>query len=364
MARQTNIIKGYIPQLDGIRGLAIILVISFHYFRNIPLFSFGWSGVDLFFVLSGYLITSRLITLQEQKNSLKKFYINRALRILPLYYCTLILFYTGFTLLVKKTNLHLFDFYYKNWASFALFFQNWSLIYSNAPKETVLNHFWSLAVEEQFYIIWPFFLLNFWQKKFFFKLVFGIILLIIITRTFLYIQYPGIPDYKYFFCNTFCRMDAFFIGGCLFLFQKNHTTKAFKLYYYTALLLIVSGIYFTGNANANNPFVSTIGFTLIAIVFAGIIYAARTRSSKALSIIFNYRWLIFTGKISYGLYVFHWIVLTVLEPRIEKLLTTSAHVNSHTANGISLFTCLVITYGISVISYFYFELYFLQRKMR
>ena len=126
MTSETNIIKGYIPQLDGIRGLAIILVISFHYLGNIPLFSFGWCGVDLFFVLSGYLITSRLIVLQQQKNHLVKFYTNRALRILPLYYLTLIIFYIGFNLFVKKEHFYLFDFYNHNWASFVLFFQNWS----------------------------------------------------------------------------------------------------------------------------------------------------------------------------------------------------------------------------------------------
>ena len=159
-------------------------------------------------------------------------------------------------------------------------------------------------------------------------------------------------------------MDAFLIGGCLFLFQKNNTAKRFTLFYLAILLIIISGIYFTGNAKGNNPFLSTIGFTLIAIVFAGLIQAASSNSSKFLSIIFNYGWLKFTGKISYGLYIFHWIVLRALEPRLEKWLTESTYVNSVTANGISLFICLLISYTISVISYFYFELYFLKRKVR
>lgn len=72
MTTQLKFTGKYIPELDGIRGLAIILVITFHYWGYIPIFSFGWSGVDLFFVLSGYLITSRLIDLQQQQNSLKK----------------------------------------------------------------------------------------------------------------------------------------------------------------------------------------------------------------------------------------------------------------------------------------------------
>ena len=127
--------------------------------------------------------------------------------------------------------------------------------------------------------------------------------------------------------------------------------------------MIISGIYFTGNANGSNPFLSTIGFTLIAIAFAGLIHAASSNSSKFLSVIFNYRWLKFTGKISYGLYIFHWIVLRALEPRLERWLI-QFNLNSQTAYGLSLLICLVISYIISVISYFYFELYFLKRKVR
>lgn len=363
MNGKTSVNKEYIPQLDGIRGLAIILVISFHYLGYIPLFSFGWCGVDLFFVLSGYLITSRLIILQEQKNHLIKFYKNRALRILPLYYLSLILFYAAFNLLVKKENLYLFDFYNHNWISFALFFQNWTLTSSGGIQENFLEHFWSLAVEEQFYLVWPFFLYKFWRKKYFYKLAFIIIVLIIITRTFLYIQYSAWPDYRHYFYNTFCRMDAFLIGGCLYLFQKKNNATRFTWYYFAAFLIVVLGIYFTGNASHVNPFTSTIGYTLIAISFAGLIYAASSNSSKLLSVIFNYRWLKFTGKISYGLYIFHWIILKALEIRLELWLL-QFNFSGHTAHRLSLLICVVISYLISVISYFYFELYFLKRKVR
>jgi peptidoglycan/LPS O-acetylase OafA/YrhL len=367
MTSQKNITPGYIPQLDGIRGLAIILVVSFHYLGFIPIFSFGWCGVDLFFVLSGYLITSRLIVLQQQKNHLLKFYKNRALRIMPLYYLTLILFYAGIHLLVKKENLHFFDFYNYNFLSFFLFFQNWSItysIYAHAPREIFLDHFWSLAIEEQFYLVWPFFLYKFWQKKFFLKLVFCLVVLIIIARTIIYIQYPEKSDYNYYYNNTFCRMDAFLIGGCLLILQHTRKDKQLIPYFFAVLLIIILGIYFTGNASISNPFISTIGYTLIALFFAGLIYAATSKSSKFLSTIFNYPWLRFTGKISYGLYIFHWLVLRILEPRFEKLLTKSAYLNSQTANGVALFICLVVSYVLSVLSYFYFESYFLKLKNR
>jgi peptidoglycan/LPS O-acetylase OafA/YrhL len=363
MGSQTTVIKKHIPQLDGIRGLAIILVVSYHYSGNYPVFSFGWCGVDLFFVLSGYLITSRLIDLEKQKNPLLKFYTNRALRILPLYYLTLIIFYAGFNLLVRKENMYLFDFYKHNWAGFVLFFQNWSIIHYDGVKENYLNHFWSLAIEEQFYLIWPFFLYQFAQKKFFYKLIFIIILLILLTRTFLYIQYPGIDNFKYFFCNTFCRMDSFLTGGCLFLFQKSNKAKQFARFGLAAFFIIIAGIYFTGNSNVSNPFISTIGFSLIAIAFAGLIHAASNNSSGIISVLFNYRWLRFTGKISYGLYIFHWIVLIALESRLEQGLSQFTSFNNRLAHGLSLLICLTISYSISVISYFYFEMYFLKRKV-
>lgn len=363
MSSQPTVIKRYIPQLDGVRGLAILLVISFHYFGYMPLFSFGWCGVDLFFVLSGYLITSRLIASQKEKNHLKKFYINRALRILPLYYLTLILFYAGFNFLVKKENFYLFDFYNYNWAGFAFFFQNWTLIFYHGVKENFLDHFWSLAIEEQFYLVWPFFLYLFWQKRWFYKMIFIIVVLIITTRTFIYMHYPDWSEYRYYYYHTFCRMDAFLIGGCLLLFQKNDKAKQFTPYYFIALLAIIAGIYFTGNASISNPFISTIGYTLIAITFAGLIYVASNDSSRLISTVFNYRWLKFTGKISYGLYIFHWIILKALEVRLEKRLTKLEYVNSQGAHLLSLFICLVITLGVSVISYFYFELYFLKRKV-
>lgn len=351
-------IKEHIYELDGVRGLAIILVISFHYLGNIPLFSFGWSGVDLFFVLSGYLITARLTALQKRENYLVQFYKNRALRILPVYYLTLILFYTGFNVLVKKENFHLFQFYNHNWVSFVLFFQNWTFIYYGGIKEGFLDHFWSLAVEEQFYLVWPFFLQLFLRKKYFYRLVAAILLIIIAIRTSIYIKYPEWTDYAHYYDNSFCRMDAFLIGGCLFVFQNNNKAQLYTGYYVGAALAVITGIYLTGNAKFANPFISTVGYTLIAIAFAGLIYAAGIRRSKYFSVFFTQKWLRFTGKISYGLYIFHWIVLKALELRLEKWLQKIIPWNEQAAHFLSLVICLSVSYIISTISYYYFEMYF------
>ncbi len=361
---RSNITKQYIPQLDGLRGLAIILVVTFHYFGNYAAFSFGWSGVDLFFVLSGYLITSRLIALQQKKSPLKKFYINRALRILPIYYLVLAVFYLSFNLLVKKENFHLFTFYNRNWASFVFFVQNWSMIFSSGVKENFLDHFWSLAVEEQFYLLWPWFLYFFWQKKYFAKLILVIIALIIIYRSLIFFYYPAWQDYRHYFYNTFCRMDGFLIGSVLFIRHKKDEQSINTNCYFAAFLCIIAGIFFTRSASGiSNPFFDTMGFTIIAIFFAGLIDVIINNSSKVALSIFNWRWLKFTGKISYGFYIFHWLILIAFQQRFVNWFTQKANFTNTTATIVSAFICISMSYLISVISYRYYESYLLRKKL-
>ncbi len=354
----------YIPQLDGIRGLAIILVITFHYWGNYSVFSFGWSGVDLFFVLSGYLITSRLIDTQKHEHALRNFYFNRALRILPVYYATLILFYIAFNFFVKSSDFFAFKFYNQHWPGFTFFFQNWILTYSEGTRGNFLEHFWSLAIEEQFYILWPFFLFAFWQKKYFYKLILILLLAIILMRTFVFFQYPERADYRHYFYNTFFRMDGFIIGGCLFLFQRAKRTSYITSISLVSLILLAGGILFFKSADLANPVIGTIGYTLIALMFAGLIYKSCNQSSEFLSTVFNYKWIKFTGKISYGLYIYHWLVLQILVTKIKTLLIKSDYLSNSFAQFLSLVICLAISFIISTLSYYFFELYFLKHKIR
>ena len=153
-----------IQALDGIRWLAIILVMFHHFEPLIPpsdlliksvkfAFSFGWVGVDLFFALSGFLITGILLDTRQAKNYFGAFYARRILRIFPLYYfvLTVILIAASFmhprplgVPLVADQKL-----YY-------LYLTNWLALWKGQWGPNVLGHFWSLAVEEQFYLIWPF----------------------------------------------------------------------------------------------------------------------------------------------------------------------------------------------------------------
>jgi len=153
----------HIPALDGVRGLAILLVIAFHArvvfttTNEIPYLGFralglGWSGVDLFFVLSGFLITGILLDSRGSPRYFRVFYLRRALRIFPLYfaYLFLILIVARFLLLAytgsdlwNSTNPWWYFTYLLNWKS------------DQGYNDLVLGHLWSLAIEEQFYLVWP-----------------------------------------------------------------------------------------------------------------------------------------------------------------------------------------------------------------
>ncbi len=229
------------------------------------------------------------------------------------------------------------------------------------PAEDHLLHFWSLAVEEQFYLIWPVFLYFFLNKKIFLKIILLLVPVIIIVRSILYINHPAVEEYQYYFYNTFCRMDGFIIGGYLFLLQQKKVLTHFQNYFFIPLLLIIIGIYFT-NTKQVNPFISTIGYSLLALFFAGLINVIIINPASFLSKIFKIRWIKYLGRISYGLYIYHWLVLRILQPKFMVWLDTVLFNKHEMIYWLSLIMCLVISIAISTVSYFYFEVAFLRLK--
>ena len=354
--------KNKIPSLDGLRGLAIILVITFHYFGRFSLFSLGWSGVDLFFVLSGYLITMRLMENRDKPDRFLRFYRNRALRIMPLYYLALAVFFITLVFFVSAKNLYRFDFYKENWAGFLLFFQNWTLIFEKPPVEVHLQHFWSLAIEEQFYLLWPFLVYSFSLRTGFYKMIWFVIAGVVVLRCTLY--FFIVQDTPIFFYNTFCRMDSFLTGAVIYLMPKRGTYKPLllNLLLITSLVLLITGLVITGNSSHTSPFFKTVGYTILAFIFGGILFKIVERPSSIFSRIFNLRFLRHAGKISYGLYIIHWPVLQIAGFRIQSFLHVNYSLTKTTTMIASAFCCLLITYGLSVLSFKYFETFFLRFK--
>ena len=352
--------QNYIPALDGIRGIAILLVVTYHYLGFIKLFSLGWAGVDLFFVLSGYLITSRLVATRDKPKYFRNFYFNRILRIFPVYFLALAIFYLAITIYVSKSEVHYFDFYFKNWWAFVFFIQNWVYIIFGFSPENHLQHFWSLAIEEQFYLFWPLVLYFILSSKRLISIGWISILFVICLRILIYNSNPDNP--LSYFCNTFCRMDSFIIGGLLFIYRLKNNKRIPILLHLVILGALVLGILFT-NTSSSNLFFGTIGYTVIAFQFAGLIDLAITRRLWGLTILCENTLIRFVGKISYGLYIFHWPVLVILHSRLRDLFQNYKSLEN-LANPLSLILCFIISIGVSIISYFYFERYFLRLKKK
>jgi peptidoglycan/LPS O-acetylase OafA/YrhL len=353
-----------IPSLDGLRGIAILLVIAYHYFGFIGIFSLGWSGVDLFFVLSGFLITGKLLDTADNKDYFPHFFRNRILRIFPLYYLTLILFFSAVFLIATKEHWEALRFYREHWLSFFTFTQNWSLIFFGSPGDKYLTHFWSLAAEEQFYIVWPFVIYFIRNKKKLFTILLTCIPLIIVVRSYIYIQYPSHAEAPHYYCNSFCRMDSFIFGALISIAGRTGlriTLKIVRILFLTSLVLIGIGILASGSAGLSNPFFATIGYSLIGIFYAFLLYIS-IQPKTFLSKLFTAPFLRFCGKISYGLYIFHVPVRLILGSRLYNWMQAIFPRNPTLVLFISLSFCLLMTFVISIISFNYFESYFLRLK--
>src|SRR5581483_10365332 len=272
-----------IPALDGIRGLAIVIVMLHHFQPLIPasnsaitivkgFFSFGWMGVDLFFVLSGFLISGILLDTRESGNYFKAFYARRILRIFPLYYTVLTL------VLVRASFIHprpnsvpvVADekLYY-------LYLVNWLTLWNGPWRANFLGHFWSLAVEEQFYLLWPLCVWLFVRRKLT-RLAVIVSMLSLAVRV-AWVAYAG-PG-QAIVMATVTRMDSLLCGALsAIVFRDVNVLRVLRKYLpWTALTSLlcfaILGAWFraTHGLGGELRFVETIGYSLLAFGFATLV---------------------------------------------------------------------------------------------
>lgn len=360
----------HFPQLDGLRGIAILMVMCFHYFPHLPLCNFGWTGVDLFFVLSGFLITSRLLPYIDDSKLLLKFYRNRFLRIVPLYFGFLIVFFTGWFLLSSKATLHSFKFYEDHWWQFFLFIQNWTFIFEYVTITTHLSHLWSICVEEQFYLVFPLFITMIKEKRKLLNLGLVLILLVLLTRLIYYYYFFQDSEYQKIYWNTFFRMDSLLIGFILYMLIGKKSSilenkKYFKVFISAIIIILLAGIIISKTPVKNSMFMNTIGFTIIAIFYAGIIWIALSNNNKTMNLILTSGILRYTGKISYGLYVFHIPIFLIGFSLLNSLFIHLNYIpDKQTIHLINVLICIPATYIVSHLSFKYYESYFLKHKAK
>ena len=313
-----------IPGLDGLRAIAFLLVFALH----TDYLQIGWVGVSLFFVLSGFLITGILIDMKKalaSKQYFLKFYGRRFLRIFPLYYFYLLLVVLVTTWLIsipyrpRYMQIALDQIWYAVAYVYDFFFATAAFKHSN-----FLDHFWSLSVEEQFYILWPFLILRVPEKSLK-KLFLGFIIMGPVFRlAFYFVHASGVFSFlaespaQAVYPLPFSHMDAFAFGAYISLFSIPHAKKQFLILLVLIPLTGFAAQYIAtgewGSISAlgyplllPNSFQFVWGYTLLNYFFAVLIYGvAREGWFVRFLEIRPARYL---GKISYGLYVYHFPII-------------------------------------------------------
>lgn len=308
-----------IPELDGLRGIAILLVISFHYLNNqllhasssigraiCQMTSFGWAGVDLFFVLSGFLIGSILVRNKHSNNFFSTFYIRRVVRIIPNYYLLmgvffivmLLPFFAGSGYLHKTNNIP--------WWSYMLLVQNFYMAAFHSLGNDAINVTWSICIEEQFYLVFP--LIVFLLPKMWLPYILG---LAIIMASVIRSHYDHwIPRYVL----LPCRMDSIAFGALIAYFNEEYPfaqiMKRFKgifgMVMALDILVCLFLFYKYKDLGVNKHF-------FLAIIFSGSLIAALAYKNTLYGAILRNKILNWIGSVSYSLYLFHYIILALLE---------------------------------------------------
>jgi len=360
----------HVLALDGVRGLAISMVLALHILASnvqtgeaffdflSAIRSSLWIGVDLFFSLSGFLITGILFDSLHKDGYFRNFYARRALRIFPLYYGFLLgliclthplhLQWQGkqYLLLTYTQNLGIFT---KDYIGF-----------TPAPFIN-LNHFWSLAVEEQFYFIWPLvvFLIRDLRRLLFVAL--GLSLGALALRIIL-ASHGALAGTLYEF--TGCRMDALLLGGALALICRSRfrpIVLRFSIPAFLALLVILIWLAFRFRGlDSNAPLIETIGFTLTALTSTALIAVTLAGASWA-RIGFENRVMRFLGKYSYGIYVFHYSIDAAMTASLRHWLLTTFH-SKAIAVVLASVPVVLVTILAAFASYHLYEKRFLRLK--
>jgi len=318
--------NSYIKSLDGVRAIAIVLVMTFH----AEITHFGWMGVQLFFVLSGFLITG-ILWKEKFKPTLlsfkfKKFWVRRTLRIFPLYFGYLI--FIGITYLLFH-----FPVYYKTYIPYlATYTFNYTRSLPAWQGNPLFTHLWSLSIEEQFYLVFPL-IMFFCRPRFIKYFMLCIICAAPFIRFFLarYYELKGLPsavvaDAVYW--NTFSHLDAFFMGGIIpVLALDTRIKKPQMIFYAAAFVAIAAGIWNFMHSDSGAFYFNDLGYnhgqtanyeyvwhyTILNILFASLLLIlvsihTRQRFLRLRKLLEN-KWMISIGKVSYGMYIFHWGIL-------------------------------------------------------
>ncbi|MEZ5007875.1 MAG: acyltransferase [Chitinophagales bacterium] len=402
---------GYIKSLDGMRGLFCLMIIVAHWKLAFPIIPFGWEALQTFFVMSGFLITRILLHEKESKPSFggytKSFYLKRLYRIFPLYFGYLIVmsllrfsmrgseFIQTQTAELEHSGVWLYTYLYN--------FKTWFNFKAGLPFEDTafFSHLWSLSVEEQFYLIFPF-LIYFLRGR----MLKGVIIAMIIVPQFIRIfGYPYLlsvnpdPDWAIIliYRNIVFQIDALSIGAALAIFNFSWIKRP-KLWFnvfFIAVLVVHAFNYpivrasFTDLSNLSYEIFKTDGRMNILgyIHFLGhpevlqfgkqFIYMmplvnlwcffmvlSAMRGTPVWKPLLENKFVVFIGKISYGMYVYHFALMVIFMKLLRAVLPVNPIELPYILHFLLFFVYLGLVILVSYLSFNYFEMFFLKMKKR
>jgi peptidoglycan/LPS O-acetylase OafA/YrhL len=360
----------HIPALDGLRGLAVLMVLTLHYGGGgasspfLPvrfvgkLFHLGWSGVSLFFVLSGFLISGILWDSFSSNHWWRNFYLRRSLRIFPLYYFALLL-----ALLAPTAMTHPIAAPFELSWSYPLYLQNIPGLHLRSVESALyVGHFWSLAVEEQFYLIWPFLL---WLAA---PSIPRAMMLCAVTWLlsfgFRIVMMGLAADFEWASWFLLARAGELSTGAFLALairradFRKVVSELSKPILAATAVMLIALFIW-SGDVNMEKSSTIAVGYAVFGIFFAALLACCLEKGLW--SHVFEWPLLRWIGRISYGVYVYH-LLLSAVWLWIAFRIAPNAGKNGRMA--LVAFVALIGTLIVANLSYRFIESPFLRLKAK
>jgi peptidoglycan/LPS O-acetylase OafA/YrhL len=363
--------KQRLSELDGLRGFALIMILVFHavsqegaYTPGTLLhylqrsFAMGWTALDLFFVLSGFLIGGILMDARESPSYYKTFYARRVFRIVPVYFAWVLLYIlvAGFAsgLVVQLSNSGLrppLDF--SIWSHF-LFLQNSFDFHYRGLAGAWFGHLWSLAVEEQFYLLAPL-AVRVIPPRHLKWLLGGVVLAAILTRV--YLRFVVDLPVEMLTTRTVSRMDSLAIGMLAAVLVRSEGGQRWLGQNLTALRAILAALaagalgFFLFSFGSNTVGMQLIGFTWMAAFYAAVLLLAVVNRSGWLAGFLRTPLLLELGSVSYCVYLVHLVCNVSLHALIFR------HAPRISTPAAALVTALatVLAYGVAKLSWNYFE---------